>query len=276
MSSFDLAAAGLLTARPFDGPGWSVEWQKSAGCSLQLKRRRWHVLSFYPEAEVRIARRSQVKSECFQAECGSLGLYPARTAEEVEWLERRVSALHIHIAPERLAAISSALPGVRRMPSFHDPHVARLTGGLYELMRATRQETHAAIDIMDQLISVLAERYTTFELPNDQLIGRVGLNSLLDHMYGSAAVEADIEGLVALAGVSRGYFFRAFKSLMGTTPHALLARSRLELAKEQIRTGERLADIAQECGFSDQSHFANTFRHQIGLSAGAFANWFDA
>ncbi|GGE49728.1 AraC family transcriptional regulator [Marinicauda pacifica] len=266
----------LLTARPFNGPGWSAEWQKSAGCELDLARRRWHVLSYYPETETEISRRHGAGQERFFAARGTLGLYPARTAETVTWSGRLIQALHLHIAPERLAARHPGNAGVRRVARFRDPALGRLTGAMYELMRASRPDPAAAASVMDAIIDQLAARYTVPGLPGDTLIGRAGLTPLLDRMYGASAVVTSLDDLVSEAGTSRGYFFRRFRRLTGSTPHDLLLRSRLELAKGRIQAGEGLADIALDCGFADQSHFANAFRRQIGLPASAFAAWFGA
>ncbi len=264
----------LLTARPFNGPGWSVEWQKSLGCSLTLHRRRWHVLSYYPERATDLRRRVAGRVDAFSSPAGSLGLYPARTAETVEWHGAGISALHIHFAPERLAAISPGLAGVRRLACFRDAELSRLCGGLYEMARAERLLPAGVPPVMDSLIAHIAERYASAELQTDSLLGRRPLTALLDRMYGPAAVETTVDQLAADAGVSRGYFFRAFRRHVGATPHGLLLRSRLELAKGRIQAGDRLADIALASGFADQSHFSNAFRQTFGLSAGAFSDWF--
>jgi AraC-like DNA-binding protein len=127
---------------------------------------------------------------------------------------------------------------------------------------------------MDALIARIAGRYASPDLQTDSLLGRKPLTALLDRMYGPAAVETSVDQLAADAGVSRGYFFRAFRRHVGATPHGLLLRSRLELAKARIQAGHRLADIALGSGFADQSHFSNAFRQAFGLSASAFADWF--
>lgn len=274
MRSINVATAGLLTARPFNGQGWSVEWQKSSACSLQLKRRRWHVLSYYPESPVRLLRATLQGGESFEATRGTLGLYPARTGENVQWASPHVEALHIHISPERLAQIEPHRSGVTRLSSFHDDGLSRLAGGLYEMMRASRIDFEAPVRIMDALVERIASRYSAVKFEPQIRIGKARLDDLLDRMYGPEAVATDVGSLASFAGVSRSYLFRAFRLNMGVTPHALLLRSRLELAKGGIQAGHRLADVALDSGFSDQSHFTNAFCQQIGVTPGQFAEWF--
>jgi AraC-like DNA-binding protein len=69
-----------------------------------------------------------------------------------------------------------------------------------------------------------------------------------------------------LCGLGRFQFLRQFKNTVGMTPHAWLTRLRLERACAALRQGGRLvADVAQESGFYDQSHFNRAFRLAYGV-----------
>jgi AraC family transcriptional regulator len=70
-------------------------------------------------------------------------------------------------------------------------------------------------------------------------------------------------------GLSGGYFSRAFKRETGFSPHQWLMKRRVERAKNLLREPDlRLAEIAQTCGFADQSHFARVFLKREGCSPG--------
>jgi AraC-like DNA-binding protein len=70
-------------------------------------------------------------------------------------------------------------------------------------------------------------------------------------------------------GLSSSYFSRAFKRESGFSPHRWLVKRRVERAKELLRdAGLKLADVAQICGFVDQSHFARVFSKSEGCSPG--------
>ena len=65
------------------------------------------------------------------------------------------------------------------------------------------------------------------------------------------------------------YFARAFKQATGVRPYTWLTKQRVERAKELLRDPSRkLADIAQLCGFVDQSHFTRVFSRSEGYSPG--------
>jgi AraC family transcriptional regulator len=70
-------------------------------------------------------------------------------------------------------------------------------------------------------------------------------------------------------GLSSGYFARAFKRSTGVPPYKWLTKMRVERAKELLKDPRsELADIAQLCGFVDQSHFTRVFSGSEGYSPG--------
>ncbi len=45
---------------------------------------------------------------------------------------------------------------------------------------------------------------------------------------------------------------------------------RLDGAREQIRDGRSLAEVACDAGFSDQAHFTRVFKSAVGLTPGRY------
>jgi AraC family transcriptional regulator len=63
------------------------------------------------------------------------------------------------------------------------------------------------------------------------------------------------------AGLSAAYFSQRFKLSTGTSPHQYLLRLRICKAKKLLEESESpVIDIAAECGFQTQQHFARIFR----------------
>ena len=75
--------------------------------------------------------------------------------------------------------------------------------------------------------------------------------------------------LVTLAkacGLSTRHFARAFQESAGVTPHQWMTTARITAAKAMMRqTALPLAQIADLCGFSDQSHLTRVFKREEGL-----------
>lgn len=70
-----------------------------------------------------------------------------------------------------------------------------------------------------------------------------------------------LSDLAREAGLSAAYFSQRFKSSTGTSPHQYLLRLRICRAKKLLEESESpVIDIAAECGFQTQQHFARIFR----------------
>ncbi len=72
-------------------------------------------------------------------------------------------------------------------------------------------------------------------------------------------------------GLSPGHFSRLLRERTGLTFTALLRQARVELACELLLNTDRpIADIANACGFYDQSHFTKVFSRSRGVTPRAF------
>ena len=62
-------------------------------------------------------------------------------------------------------------------------------------------------------------------------------------------------------------FSRWFKATFGIPPHKFILAARIELAKQKLLAPNlSIARVAQEAGFSSQSHLATAFRRGVGVS----------
>lgn len=72
--------------------------------------------------------------------------------------------------------------------------------------------------------------------------------------------DPSVADLAKQCGVSISHFARAFKQTTGMAPHQWLTKQRVERAKALLSIGSlELAEIAEACGFTDQSHFTRVF-----------------
>ncbi|EMC2288997.1 AraC family transcriptional regulator [Klebsiella pneumoniae] len=92
----------------------------------------------------------------------------------------------------------------------------------------------------------------------------------LDCLCASPTATTTLEKLADLAGMSRYQVIRAFRAVTGMTPHAWQLNQRVNLAREWIRSGDSLADVAQHLGFADQAHFQRVFKAHAGVTPGRF------
>ncbi|BDQ34578.1 AraC family transcriptional regulator [Pseudodesulfovibrio portus] len=84
------------------------------------------------------------------------------------------------------------------------------------------------------------------------------------------AEDMPLTELARLAGLSPFHLVRVFEKRIGVTPHGYLTQTRVERARQRLARGERIADIAAECGFSDQAHLTRLFKRQTGITPGKY------
>lgn len=86
------------------------------------------------------------------------------------------------------------------------------------------------------------------------------------HFAGPVSLQA----LADATGLGVRQFSRAFREATGRSPHQYLLHRRVEAAKVLIRQGLPLAEVAGQCGFSDQSQLTRTFMRHAGTTPGRF------
>jgi len=79
-----------------------------------------------------------------------------------------------------------------------------------------------------------------------------------------------LDDICAAAELSPSYLIRAFKQHFGMTPHAFLVNQRIQFARERLRRGQLIADVALEAGFADQAHFQRAFKQHLAVTPGQY------
>jgi AraC family transcriptional regulator len=78
-----------------------------------------------------------------------------------------------------------------------------------------------------------------------------------------------LEELAATVGLSKFHFARRFRASTGTTPHEFVLRQRVDRARLLLqRTNSPIQEIAQSCGFADQSHMTRVVKKRLGATPG--------
>lgn len=79
-----------------------------------------------------------------------------------------------------------------------------------------------------------------------------------------------LDDICAAAQRSPSYLIRAFKAHYGLTPHGYLIDCRLQLARDALRRGEGIADVAAQVGFADQAHLQRLFKRALATTPGQY------
>ena len=87
-----------------------------------------------------------------------------------------------------------------------------------------------------------------------------------DYLTGHLDQNISLEELSAKAGLSPYHLLRVFREQFGLPPHAFQVQLRVNQAKRLLAQGLPIVEAALEVGFSDQSHFTNTFKTLVGAT----------
>jgi AraC family transcriptional regulator len=90
---------------------------------------------------------------------------------------------------------------------------------------------------------------------------------VLAHIEANLGTPMRNKDLATVARLSEYHFNVAFRSSLGEAPHGYIIRRRVERAQGLMLSTEKpLAEIALECGLTDQAHFSRLFRKIVGES----------
>src|SRR5581483_5568536 len=95
-----------------------------------------------------------------------------------------------------------------------------------------------------------------------------GVGRARDLLLDQRDARVSIEELEAVSGLSRWQLARQFRRAFGVSPYRFHLLRLLDRARELLRRGHPLAQVAHAGGFADQAHFTRAFRSAYGLSPG--------
>jgi AraC-like DNA-binding protein len=93
-----------------------------------------------------------------------------------------------------------------------------------------------------------------------------------DFLHANLAEDVSAGALARAAGLSSYHLIRVFRKEVGLTPHAYQLAIRIGRAKDLLRRGTAVAEVAVQTGFYDQAHFTKVFKSQVGVTPGRYAS----
>jgi len=91
-----------------------------------------------------------------------------------------------------------------------------------------------------------------------------------EFLHDSCTAHVRIVDAAGAIGVHPVYFARVFRKFLRCSPAEYVNRCRLNKAAVLLETDVALAEVALEAGFSDQSHFAKSFKRSFGVAPGSY------
>lgn len=198
-------------------------------------------------------------------------------ASTVIRLKTAAYTVRFFVAHQVLASLAPNLNGVPKegilVPSsgcdrkLHDHATAVLERLKDTNSSADLLATYAALNFLLFLI----KNYSFNRAGSHQTGGLAGwqIQKIERHVAENIGKASKIGSLADLCKLSVGQFSRAFRKTNGMPPHQWVMWKRVQAAKELMQASdETQADIASNCGFTDQSHFIRIFSKYEGTTPG--------
>jgi AraC-like DNA-binding protein len=81
---------------------------------------------------------------------------------------------------------------------------------------------------------------------------------------------APLDEVARAFGCRKETLIRVFRRAFHITPHAFVNNARVEQAKQRLKVGEKIADVAVDLGFSDQAQLHRTFVSYTASTPGQY------
>ena len=91
-----------------------------------------------------------------------------------------------------------------------------------------------------------------------------------DALHSAPEMDIKLDDLASLTGLNKFYLGRVFSKEVGISPHQYQLGLRVQRAKDKLASGETLANITLDTGFSDQAHFTRVFKKFTLTTPGRF------
>lgn len=206
---------------------------------------------------------------------GAVGLCPMHSSQAIRW-DRDANILLLNLEPELLTHNALELLDTDRyemLPHLitQDALIHQIGLGLKAQLKNKGSDSCLYAESAATFLAVhLLQNYTTRKSLIREYEGGLPqqkLKQAVDYIQDHLAQEISLNELASELGISRYYFCRLFKQSTGLSPHQYVIQQRVERAKQLLqRGGMSIADIAQACGFTHQSHLTRHFKRLTGVT----------
>jgi AraC family transcriptional regulator len=205
---------------------------------------------------------------------GAICIVPAHESLSMRWGEH-LQIISINLEPSILlrTAQEMKLRGQIEVPERHgdvDPQVAGIASALW----AEAQNGYPTGRVFgESMITALSARvlqnYGAHKLasPLENKLSPRTWRMVRDYIEDHLDSDLGLTDLAEVAGLSPFHFARCFKETTGSSPHQYVIARRVERARTLLASSQLgLAQIAAQCGFSDQSHLSRQFKRSFGVT----------
>lgn len=212
---------------------------------------------------------------------GDVALISADVSHKALWSQECDFTLLL-LEPTHIATIAHEIVDVERVkliPHFSkpDPLIYQIGIALASEIEANSIHSRLYVDSLTTALAAHLIRHYSAAQPNISIhskgLPQYQLSRAIEYIHDHLAQDIKLIELATAVGMSQYYFCRLFKQSMGISPHQYLIQQRVERAKQLLRQRKfSIADIALQCGFTNQSHLNRYFKRLVGVTPNTFLN----
>lgn len=210
------------------------------------------------------ARRAHGSKQWVEFPAG-FSLWRAGDEQHLDWRHGGRSQF-LFLAP---ALAASLLDHTRQLPALGHQQAlrSRMLELLFDALEADLSQGSPAGPLVgESLIAALLAHLAEAPSPILYRPAVRACGRALDLIESRFAEPLTLQELAEAAGMGVRQLCRAFRQATGHSPHQYLLKRRIDHAKLLIARQLPLADVAQHCGFADQSQLTRTFVSQVGTT----------
>jgi len=148
-----------------------------------------------------------------------------------------------------------------------------------EVLSKNQSDAHE-LEILGLLYMLIRRLYLAYELKKKELNEEFNSNTHLqrrmtNYIYEHFGEKLSLDDIANSGNISRSTCIRLFNEYTGKSPIDFLNSYRLEVSSQLLNDKKRrITDIAQECGFTQQSYYNRMFRKEFGLTPNEYRKQF--
>ncbi len=147
-----------------------------------------------------------------------------------------------------------------------DPQLFSQLVNLHQLLAADNLSALAKDCLPFEGLNTLFDRFGSRIRKPNYALGSRSITTLKEYLLANLDQAIRLPELAKLCDLSLTQFQRHFKATMHISPHAWLARLRMEQSFKLLKAGQYGIDVAHAVGFYDQAHFSKAFKSCYGIS----------
>lgn len=174
----------------------------------------------------------------------------------------------IHITPMQMERITQDILGQSCLPQFKQVVITQYTQiEKFQQFHRMIMQTDACL-YEEHYYALLGEllHYYADHIRSSMISPLSDIKLVCQYLTQHYAERITLEDLSQLTGTNKYTLIRSFTKQTGVTPYQYLETIRINQAKKLLEQAVALIDIAQQTGFSDQSHFSRYFKQFVGLT----------